>query len=191
MDYTERTGLNRNSTVYVGTRFEYIVADVLARYGFYLRRVGGMSDKGIDLLGTWTVSAPSPSRSSSSSARPPIKVLVQCKAGRRSPVPHLIRELEGSVASAPVGWRGSGVVGLLVTEKPATSGVRDALGRSKTPMGFISCTKEGRLTQFAWNRRAEEEGLEGLGIGVRYTEHEEQELVLTMNGKHLPMHEPK
>ena len=168
--YAARTGLDTASNTYVGTVYEYVVAASLRRLGLDLRRVGGRSDCGIDLLGTWAL--PSAAHSASSSPTPPLRILLQCKAAgaRSSRVgPHYIRELEGAFAGAPAGWRGtSGVLGLLAAQKPATKGIRDALGRSRWPMGYVSCAADGRLEQLLWNRRAEEEGLEGLGIGVRY-----------------------
>ncbi|KAK3306655.1 uncharacterized protein B0T15DRAFT_148839 [Chaetomium strumarium] len=182
--YAERTNLDPSSTVYVGTHFEYTVSDTLARFGLHLRRVGGVSDCGIDLLGTWSVpSYPRRAR--------PLRVLAQCKAVQR-PGPHLVRELEGAFVGAPAGWRGPvGVVGLLVTEKPATKGIRDALGRSTWPMGFVACSREGRVQQFLWNQRAREEGLEELGVTARHVNGDgegepETELVLTWRGKTLP-----
>jgi hypothetical protein len=81
------------------------------------------------------------------------------------------------------------VLGVLVTEKAATKGIRDALGRSKWPMGFVACSREGRIEQMLWNGRAEEEGLEGLGVGMRYGGGGglgEKELVLTWRGRNLP-----
>lgn len=176
LKYVERSGLDPKTTLYVGTHYEYTIAQVLSRFGFYLRRVGGHSDYGIDLLGTWTV--PSSSK--------PLKVLVQCKAIARKSTPNLVRELEGAFVGAPVGWKGHGVLGIFVTEKTATKGVRDSLGRSRWPMVFISCTREGWVQQMLWNQRAEEEGLEGLGVGMRHVGPDgEPQLLLTWKGQHL------
>lgn len=180
LDYAERSGLDPKSTLYVGTHYEYLVAQILSKYGFYLRRIGGHSDYGTDLLGTWTVP----------SSKQPLKVLVQCKAIARKSAPNLIRELEGAFVGAPVGWRGPGVLGIFVTENPATKGVRDSLGRSRWPMGFISCTRDGRVQQMLWNRRAEEEGLEGMGVGMRYAgDGGESQLLLTWKGQHIALAE--
>ncbi|KAH6631682.1 hypothetical protein F5144DRAFT_228589 [Chaetomium tenue] len=182
--YAARTGLDPHSTVYVGTHFEYTVLDTLSRYGLALRRVGGAYDGGIDLLGVWAlpipVSSPGPGPIS-------LRVLGQCKAVQKSG-PRLVRELEGAFVNAPAGWRGSGVVGLLVTQTHATKGTREALARSRWPMGFVACSREGVVEQFLWNRRAEEEGLEGLGVGTRYGGGGggEKELVLTWKGRNLP-----
>ncbi|KAI1403394.1 hypothetical protein F4819DRAFT_451280 [Hypoxylon fuscum] len=180
--YAARTGLDVTSKVYTGTRYEYIVVDALAPLGFSTNRIGGRSDYGIDLLGTWSV----PSIPES-----PLRVLLQCKASAQNTKigPHHVRELEGAFVGAPAGWRGSGVLGLLVAQKPATKGVREALGRSRWPMGYISCSPDGRLEQMLWNRRAEEEGLEGMGVGIQFAEDDgggaerQQQIVLTWKGK--------
>lgn len=44
--------VDRNSTVYRGTLFEYTVANVLKKHNFNLARIGGANDRGIDLKGT-------------------------------------------------------------------------------------------------------------------------------------------
>ena len=176
--HAKRTELDEKSTVYVGTHYEYTVAASLSRYGFSLKRIGGASDYGTDLLGTWA---------------PPttplnLRVLIQCKAGVQRVGPNLIRELEGAFVGAPAGWRGSGVLGLLVSQQPATKGVRDSLSRSRWPMGYVCCQGDGSVKQMVWNRKAEEEGLEGLGVTSRYDEGQsEPELVLVRDGKALPL----
>lgn len=176
LDYAKRSGLDPKSTLYVGTHYEYTVAQVLSKFGFYLKRVGGHSDYGIDLLGTWTVP----------SSKEPLRVLAQCKAIARKSSPNLVRELEGAFVGAPVGWKGHGVLGVFVTEKPATKGVRDSLARSRWPMCFISCTRAGLVQQMLWNRRAEEEGLEGLGVGMRHAGGDgESQLSMLWKGQHV------
>ncbi|RFU73158.1 hypothetical protein TARUN_9097 [Trichoderma arundinaceum] len=177
LEYAKRAGLDEKSTFFTGTRYEYLVAERLARYGFSLQRVGGASDFGIDLLGHWTI--PSTSQT--------VRVLVQCKAGAHKKGPHFIRELEGSFVGAPPGWRGSGVLGLMVAEREATKGVRDAVGRSNLPMGYFCCSRDGVVRQMLWNQRAEEEGLEGIGVGLRRGSGEkDSEVVLMKNGEPLP-----
>ncbi|KAK4193948.1 hypothetical protein QBC35DRAFT_10524 [Podospora australis] len=180
LSHASRVGLDPSSTVYVGTHFEYTAITSLSRLRFSLQRVGGRSDFGIDLLGTWSLPA-----------RDPLRVLVQCKVARTKVMagPRFIRELEGAFAGAPAGWRGKGVIGVLVTEQVATKGIRDAIGRSKWPMVFVTCSRAGIVTQFLWNRAAAEEGLLDLAVGVRYNfvEGEEvKEVVLTWKGKSIP-----
>ncbi|KAI0098233.1 hypothetical protein GGR51DRAFT_538780 [Nemania sp. FL0031] len=175
--YAERTGLDVESKVFIGTHYEYSVASALRPLGFDLRRVGGQSDKGIDLLGTWSLP--------STPANLPLRVLLQCKAYSNVKSakigPQFIRELEGAYLGAPPGWRGSGVVGLLITQRSATKGVREALAHSRWPLGYVSCSREGELEQVLWNRRAEEEGLEGMGVTARHGET--QRLILTWRGR--------
>lgn len=177
LSYADRNGLSPQSTVYVGTHYEYTVAAALIQYGFLLKRIGGASDYGTDLLGTWT--PPSTNQT--------MKVLLQCKAGVQRTGPQYVRELEGAFVGAPVGWRGPGVLGLLVSERPATKGVRDSLGRSQWAMGYICCTKDGALRQMIWNRKAELEGLEGFSMGVKHAPGtQDGQLVMLRHGKILP-----
>ncbi|CAK7267742.1 hypothetical protein SEPCBS57363_002745 [Sporothrix epigloea] len=197
--YAERAGLDTGSTTYVGTHYEYTIAAHLASLGFHLRRVGGASDRGIDLLGTWTISRPVPSSTSE-----PVRVILQCKAGAGQRVgPHLVRELEGAFIGAPVGWRTrvgvedgkisenqecSAVIGVLVTEKPATKGIREALVRSRWPMAYIFCPSAGHVQQILWNQQAERTcGLAGLGVTLRHAVDDEADaythVVLTWQGK--------
>lgn len=176
--YAERTGLDTSSKTYVGTHYEYTVASVLKGYGFDMKRVGGRNDFGIDLLGTWSVP-------SSTTA---LRIILQCKvsATKTEIGPRLVRELEGAFVGAPPGWRGPGVIGMLVAQKPATKGIRDSLSRSRWPMGFISCLPDGRLQQMLWNRQAEENGLAGMGVGVRFAQEDDvqqQSLILTHQGR--------
>lgn len=176
--YAKRVGLDEKSPTFTGTRYEYLVAERLARYGFSLKRVGGASDFGIDLIGDWTI--PSTSKT--------LRVLVQCKAGSRTG-PHFIRELEGSFVGAPPGWRGPGVLGLLVAEKQATQGVRGALARSRSPMAYFYCTGDGIMKQMQWNQRADEQGLEGIDVALKRGagEEEEDEVILMKDGLPLPI----
>lgn len=185
----KRRGLDEKSTFFTGTRYEYLVAARLARYGFSLTRVGKTSDYGIDLLGDWTIPSPSPSASAYSSVV--IRVLIQCKGGDQRIGPHLIRELEGSFAGAPPGWRGGGVLGLLVGERGATRGVREALGRADVAMGYVCCEGAatgggGRVRQMLWNQRADELGLGGVSVGVRRGGEGGDEVVLVKNGEPVP-----
>lgn len=138
-----------------------------------------------------------------------LRIILQCKAYTTKAGPQHVRELEGAFVAAPPGWRSNnihdtttrsstssssstsngsgGVVGILVAQNPATKGVRDSLGRSRWPMAFISCSKDGRVEQMLWNRRAEEQGLEGVGVAVQHKGVEvdgasTEELVLTWQG---------
>lgn len=86
-------------------------------------------------------------------------------------------------------------MGLLMTDRVATKGIRDALGRSTWPMVFVTCSKQGRITQFLWNARAEEEGglgSGGLGVVMRHEEgkgEDGKEVVLTWKGRRIEFEE--
>lgn len=188
LSYAKRTGLDEKSTVYVGTHYEYTVARHLGKYGFELRRIGGARDRGTDLVGTWTLPPATADESASPAAPTSLKVLVQCKAGVGQRVgPQHIRELEGAFAGAPPGWRGTeGVLAVMVCERAATKGVREALAHSRWAMAFVYCESSGAVRQMLWNKRAEEQGLDGLGVGTRHV-GEDTELVLMRKGQMLPL----
>jgi hypothetical protein len=175
LDYAKRISLDTDSTVYNGTHYEYTVLESLKRLGISTQRIGGQSDHGTDLVGTWKIPR----------TKKPLKVIVQCKALAKRTGPSLIRELEGSFVGAPLGWREAGVVGLLIAQKQATKGTRDALGRSRWPMGFVMCSADGKITQMLWNQRAVDAGLDGLGIGLKHSSQNpaEKEVVLLWKGK--------
>lgn len=174
LKYASRIEMDTKSTTYVGTHYEYTVKTAFKRLGMSLKRVGGKSDYGIDLIGTWSLP----------STPQPLRVLVQCKALARKIDPSQARELEGAFVGAPPGWRGSGVLGLLVTQKPATKGVRETLGRSRWPMAYVLCGTDGKILQMLWNRRAEQEGLEGIVVGLKYMGGDQtvKEAILTWKG---------
>ena len=68
---------------------------------------------------------------------------------------------EMRAAMKAAGLRASeGVVGLLVANREATRGMREALGRSGLPLGYVMVTSgEGRVVQFVWNQEAARRGL--------------------------------
>lgn len=175
LDYASRTHIDPKSTTYVGTHYEYTVKQALQRLGISLKRTGGKSDNGIDLLGTWSLP----------SVAQPLKVLIQCKALARKIEPSQARELEGAFVGAPAGWRDPGVLGFLISQKPATKGVREAMGRSRWPMGYVLCESNGKILQMLWNRRAEQEGLAGIGVSLKYMggDSTEREVILTWKGE--------
>lgn len=159
--YAAERDLNKSSTVYVGVRYEYTVRDTLARYAFDLKRVGRASDKGIDLVGYWHLPG---------SSRSPMRVLGQCKAAKATP--SMIRELEGAIIGAPAAWRTRDMLVLLATSTEATKGVREAVSRSRVPMGFVNISNpQGVVRQFLWNQAASAIGLKHLNAIVRYGGH--------------------
>ncbi|EFW14892.1 conserved hypothetical protein [Coccidioides posadasii str. Silveira] len=177
--YAARTGLSSASTTYVGTHYEYTVLHSLRAYAIDLTRIGGRADSGIDLVGTWHL----PSHPY------PLRVIVQCKAFRNKLGPNLIRELEGTFAGAPVGWRGEGIIGVLVSPREATKGVRDALTKSRFPlMWILADLEDGAVRQVLWNGRASEVALEGLGVQVKHlmsSGEVKQKIVLTWDGEEV------
>ena len=198
--YASRANLPATSSVYVGTHYEYRVRSSLSRLGMRLARVGGRSDAGIDLQGHWILPT-----QPSTIEQEPLKLLVQCKAQSRAG-PHLIRELEGAFASAPAGWSKNAIVGLLVVQRHATAGIREAMGRSRLPLAYAMIEKDGRIVQLLWNRTARDTGLDQLGVTSKYvvgsitsggTDHGQyghsqqpmqQEVALTWKGEILPSH---
>jgi hypothetical protein len=208
--HARRTSLSPTSTTYIGTYYEYAVLHTLRRFGFNLTRNGGRGDAGIDLLGTWHLppqfsSGGSPTGRGSGPG--PLRVLVQCKALKAKLGPNLIRELEGAFVGAPAGYRASpagGVVGVLVSPREATKGVRDAMARSRWPMVWVMLevrqrvqqvqkhsgdegaggdpapvevtgSAVGRAKQMLWNKAAGSAGLEGLDVTIRYDQAVEGE----------------
>lgn len=159
LDYAKRTNLNVKTTYYVGTLYEYTAAIALMRLGFSLLRVGGSDDLGIDLIGHWAL-AP---------LREPMRTIIQCKARTSSVNPSDIREMEGSFLGIPPSWRNKDVLGLMVTMNKATKGTLEAIGQSRSPMGYVLVSRAGTIKQFVWNRAASERGLEGVGVTVRHT----------------------
>lgn len=155
--HATQTSLSQTSTVYRGTYYEYTVQSALANFNIHVQRIGRSNDLGIDLVGTWTL--PSGRQ---------FQVLVQCKAAVARP--SMVRELEGAYAGAPSGWRGEGVLAFLVIDRAATKGVREALRRSRWPMGVLVVEREGEVKGLLWNTVAEEKGLAGLGVTVKYAD---------------------
>lgn len=165
--YADRTNANRNSNVYKGTLYEYTVADTLSRMNFKLLRTGRSNDLGIDLVGHFNLPGASTTGAvSKKNVFQEIRVLVQCK--KLTATPAMVRELEGAYVGAPAGWRDEGVLALLVSNNLATLGVREAISRSRWPLGFMQVSEYATVGQFLWNFVATDIGLAGLGIIERY-----------------------
>ena len=162
LTHARRTALSPTSTVYLGTRYEYLTQLHLRRLGLELIRVGKRGDGGVDLLGRWwlpsqversvqdeeggdgghaNVEKGQQCEEKEKRIAPPIKVLVQCKRLNKKITPAVVREMEGAFRSAPAGWRGGNVVGLVVSGKPATKGVIDGMKRSDKGLGWV-CLEE-------------------------------------------------
>ncbi|KAL4780379.1 hypothetical protein BJX76DRAFT_48789 [Aspergillus varians] len=158
LTHAARTALPESTTTYQGTIYEYTVQSHLRASAFNLHRVGGRSDLGVDLQGTWHV-GPNPVLDS------PVRVVVQCKALKTKIGPNVVRELEGVTARH---FTPSGGAGVLVSPREATKGVRGALGRSGMPLVWMMVGRDGRLMQALWNGRVEGLGLGGLGVELLY-----------------------
>ncbi|KAJ6139008.1 hypothetical protein N7471_005494 [Penicillium samsonianum] len=185
LSYAEHISLPVTSTVHVGTHYEYTVLKTLRRYALSLDRIGGRDDAGIDLVGTWHLPGRERERA--------LRVLVQCKSLKTKLGPNVVRELEGTFRQAPVGWRTGETVGVLVSPREATKGVRDTLSRSTYPLFWMMIERDGSLKQALWNARAEELGIAPLGVETRYgtTEDPEsgsvtKEMLLTWDGCDIP-----
>ncbi|KAJ5468246.1 hypothetical protein N7475_005998 [Penicillium sp. IBT 31633x] len=186
LSYADHISLPDTSTVFVGTHYEYTVLNTLRRYALSLDRIGGRDDAGIDLVGTWHLPERERERA--------LRVLVQCKSLKAKLGPNIVRELEGTFRQAPVGWRTDQTVGVLVSPRSATKGVRDALARSTYPLFWMMIERDGTLKQALWNARAEEIGVGPLGVEMRYrtTIQDEdsgsvtQEAILTWDGCDIP-----
>jgi hypothetical protein len=136
----KRTHLDRTSTTFAGTYYEYATQALLRRYGFEVDRVGGRGDRGVDLRGVWRIRTataggdPAGTDSDSSSKtenQTEVPVIVQCKRLKSKVGPNLIRELEGALAG-----RGN-TLGVLVGTQGATKGVREAMGRSRVGICWV------------------------------------------------------
>lgn len=167
-----------------------------------LTRIGGASDHGIDITGTWIP----PSLPNTPTPRPPITIYVSCKAyrGTKNAGPAVIRELIGTVDAAP---RDVDAMGIFASTKPCTAEARKLLATSRAAIGFVCITPPdldvgeegsgdgsdlgGILHQFIWNDAAS--GLLGrqLGCTARHKtvegEEPQEEVCLTLDGVPLDM----
>ncbi|RDB30439.1 hypothetical protein Hypma_007318 [Hypsizygus marmoreus] len=88
----------RTSSVHRGTAFEERSLGLLQEHlSMSLRRVGGKSDGGIDLMGWWWL-PPNDTNSATKTipaSRRRLRVLAQCKAEKKKMGPNFVREMEG------------------------------------------------------------------------------------------------
>lgn len=87
-----------------------------------------------------------------------------------------------------MGWRGEGIVGMLVSTRGATKGVRDTLANSRYPLVWVLAELDGRVRQILWNQRAAEIGLEGLEVLVKHGGESDptgKSIALAWDGKEL------
>lgn len=149
LEHVKCEGIDISRGLHKGTNFEYSTQNGLQLYSFQLTRVGGRNDLGIDLIGTWTLP----------SAPYELKVLVQCKAYEASPA-H-VRELQSAFANSAI-HGGSHSIALLVSSKPATKGVLNAVQQCPRPMAFVYMSSDGLLQQFVINDVGMQATLSGL-----------------------------
>lgn len=156
LSYAKKSGLDQNSTVYVGTLYEYLCLKALKRFGFALERVGGRGDEGVDLIGTWRLP----------SEEMPLNAIVQCKALRLKAGPALVRELEGALARTK-----PGSVAVLCSQKSATKGVRDAIKNANVPLIWMQIVQDdaqgAKVHQMLWNVPVQVMGARGLDVTVK------------------------
>lgn len=190
LSYANRISLPETSTTYIGTHYEYTVQQTLHRFALSLHRVGGRDDAGVDLVGTWHL----PQREH------PLRVFVQCKSLKTKLGPNLVRELEGSFRQSPGDKTttssndntvGGGKVGILVSTREATKGVRDAMARSVYPLMWMMVERNGALQQALWNAKVEELGLGALEVEVQYgvggpDSTTKGNIALTWDGEEIP-----
>lgn len=176
--HAARNSLPSTTPTYIGTHYEYTVQSTLRAFSFHLHRIGGRSDSGIDLFGTWHLPG----------HEHPLRVCVQCKALKTKLSPNLVRELDGTVRRH-AGWRTGQQMGVLVSTREATKGVRETLGRSEHPVLWMMVDYEGVLRQVLWNEKVEALGAVGqLGAEMRYmgdVDGVRKEAVLTWDGEEM------
>ena len=167
LHYAAQTNLSITSTVYRGTKYEYICLNTLTRLGFNLQRVGGAHDAGIDLEGTWhlpTLAAP-------------LQAVVQCKFLTKKGIsPVLVRELEGTFTGRSTGSERV-TVRVLCTPSLATKAVREVVGKCSDPIMLVVIDNEGWLDAISWNG-ALQEICEDARVGLRYVNGRKEAVIL-------------
>ncbi|KAI8143184.1 hypothetical protein BJV82DRAFT_668821 [Fennellomyces sp. T-0311] len=153
------------STVYRGTLFEWQTHEALERLGMRLRRVGGKSDGGVDLRGTWPHFN--------------VNVLVQCKNTKLGSTPDTIRSLIGASAMHDE------CVAILSTSssKRYTPDVLSHFMDSQLPLALARVERD-QIDSLLFNRAAEER-LDGLSAVTQFNDKGEPTLVLMHHGRIL------
>ncbi|KAJ7048585.1 hypothetical protein C8F01DRAFT_995383 [Mycena amicta] len=128
------------TAVHRGTAFEERSMRILQKtLSMSLRRVGGKSDGGVDLMGWWWLPAPDfdPSEPETLSRRRRLRVLAQCKAEKKKASPNYVRELEGVLHRHISAAREEDqpLVALLVSESPFTKAT--LLRAQSSPVPFF------------------------------------------------------
>lgn len=125
---------------------------------------------------------------------------MQCKSLKTKLGPNLVRELEGSFRQLPPvvvnstdsndNAGGGGKLGILVSTREATKGVRDAMARSAYPLMWMMVERNGALQQALWNAKVGELGLGALGVEMQYGAGSDsttkRNIALTWDGEEIP-----
>jgi hypothetical protein len=199
LKYSSDVNLPKTTTTFMGTHYEYTVLASLRRLGFDLIRTGGRADKGIDLLGHWYLPGLPEDwplrilvqcKALKKKAGPNIiRELEGAIVGARSVRWRDSEENdrvkikkeddeedneEKSTSIEAMSGRRSGrnIMSLLATPQEATKGVREAMSRSRLPMGYLKIGLNGSVEQLLWNRTAASQGLEGVSVVQRHVPKE-------------------
>jgi hypothetical protein len=179
------------STVQKGTHFEIRSLELLQKHlSMSLRKVGGKSDGGVDLMGWWWV----PLLSSSSSPRPTsssdgitgresdgesdvrrrrVRVFGQCKAEVKKLGPNYVREMEGvlhryihPVGSSQSTLLASPTVALLISQSSFTrSAILRAIS-SPIPFFLLHLPDERKPSQTSNGIKVDDEDVDEIGAAI-------------------------
>ncbi|KAF9315741.1 hypothetical protein BG003_002688 [Podila horticola] len=174
---------NTNSTIYQGTRFEYLTQDILKKQlGIYTQRSAGNNDLGVDLRGTWFLPL-------SSSPQPGdhvrhLKVIVQCKKMVAKIGPKFVRELQGSLS-----FETQPTMAILAISSEYTKQALLPYAKSIWPMALaVIDTETNECRKLMWNRAADKV-MHGLHVGTKWIPSKsgkmESRPVLCFDGKVL------
>ncbi|KAG0091633.1 hypothetical protein BGZ92_000225 [Podila epicladia] len=153
---------NTNSTIYQGTRFEYLTQEILKKQlGIYTQRSAGNNDLGVDLRGTWFLPL-------SSSPQPGdhvrhLKVIVQCKKMVAKIGPKFVRELQGSLS-----FESQPTMAILAISSEFTKQALLPYAKSIWPMALAVIDIEtNECRKLMWNRAADKV-MYGLHVGTKW-----------------------
>lgn len=163
LDDARHRGLGETTTLYQGTIYELKVKSLLEQHQMQLERIGGKSDGGVDLRGSWPLDLL------------PLKVSVQCKRYGKKLGPENFRALVGTLFdnTGDYRWRDAPdcrALGILASPHPASADSTRYMTNSVVPLVFMSITLDGQLQQFICNDAASRIGLDKISIKSRYEE---------------------
>lgn len=159
-----KNSLNKDpgTNFFRGTLFEWHTREALqSSLGMSLDHVGGRSDRGIDLRGTWPLSTTFPRLPSG--LQPDI--LAQCKNVRRGCTPDHLRSLVGAIVGHT---SDTNTIGLLSTpyHKPFTPLFLSAFSGSRVPLGLVQI--EGITLKSLIFNEAAKQLLPGISVTTYY-----------------------